>query len=106
MPPSSSQNGWRATRLHWVVCEAIGAAATLHRITGEDAYGAWYERCWDFATEHLIDREQGSWRHELDAQLHPVERTWQGKPDVYHAFQATLVPRLPPAPSLAGAIRG
>ena len=31
--------------------------------------------------------------------------TWQGKPDVYHAFQATLIPRLPLSPTLAAALR-
>jgi mannose/cellobiose epimerase-like protein (N-acyl-D-glucosamine 2-epimerase family) len=29
----------------------------------------------------------------------------RGKPDVYHALQATLLPRLPIAPSIAGALR-
>jgi mannose/cellobiose epimerase-like protein (N-acyl-D-glucosamine 2-epimerase family) len=92
-------------RLHWVVAEAIGAAATLHAVTGEDEYERWYRRGWDFAAEHLIDREHGSWHHELDDALRPSERTWSGKPDVYHAIQATLIPRLPPWPSLAGALR-
>jgi sulfoquinovose isomerase len=92
-------------RLHWVVTEAIGAAATLHAATGDDEYERWYRRSWDFAAEHLIDRERGSWHHELDESLRPSERTWTGKPDVYHAFQATLIPRLPPRPSLAGAVR-
>ena len=31
--------------------------------------------------------------------------TWAGKPDTYHAFQATLIPRLPLAPTLAEALR-
>ena len=92
-------------RLHWVVTEAIGAAATLHAATGDDEYERWYRRCWDFAAERLIDRDGGSWHHELDDSLQPSERTWSGKPDVYHAFQATLIPRLPPSPSLAGALR-
>jgi sulfoquinovose isomerase len=92
-------------RLHWVVTEAIGAAATLHAATGADEYERWYRRCWDFADLHLLDRERGSWHHELDDELRPSERTWTGKPDVYHAFQATLIPRLPLRPSLAGALR-
>lgn len=33
------------------------------------------------------------------------DRTWHGKPDVYHAIQATLVPRLPLAPTFARALR-
>jgi len=92
-------------RLHWVVTEAIGAAATLHVVTGAEEYERWYRRCWDFASTHLIDRERGSWHHELDEELRPSERTWSGKPDVYHALQATLIPRLPPHPSVAGALR-
>jgi len=92
-------------RLHWVVTEAIGAAAALHEATGEEVYEAWYRRAWDFADVHLRDRTRGSWRHELDAQLAPVEGTWSGKPDIYHAVQATLIPRLPLSGSLAGALR-
>jgi mannose/cellobiose epimerase-like protein (N-acyl-D-glucosamine 2-epimerase family) len=92
-------------RLHWVVCEAIGAAATLHAVTGDAEYERWHRRLWRFAFDHLLDREHGSWHHELDAELRPAQRTWSGKPDVSHAFQATLIPRLPPRPSLAGALR-
>lgn len=91
-------------RLHWVVTEAIAAAAALHEATGEDAYEAWYRRAWDFAATHLIDRDRGSWRHELDADLQAATGTWSGKPDIYHAFQAVLIPRLPLAGSVAGAL--
>ena len=35
----------------------------------------------------------------------PAAGTWAGKPDVYHAFQATLVPRLPVWPPFAAALR-
>jgi mannose/cellobiose epimerase-like protein (N-acyl-D-glucosamine 2-epimerase family) len=94
-----------ADRLHWPVTEAIGAAAALHELTGGEEYERWYRTCWDFAATHLIDRERGSWHAELDESLLPSERTWSGKPDVYHAFQATLIPRLPVRPSLAGALR-
>lgn len=92
-------------RLHWVVTEAIGAAAVLGQVTGKAGYDTWYGRAWDFARTHLIDAERGSWRHELDADLAPVVGTWSGKPDIYHAFQATLIPRLPPCGSLAGALK-
>jgi len=92
-------------RLHWVVSEGIGAAATLHAVTGEDEYDDWYRRCWDFAELHLLDRERGSWHHELDESLQPSSATWSGKPDVYHALQATLIPRLPVRACLAAALR-
>ena len=94
-----------ADRLHWPVTEAIGAAAALHAVTGEARYEHWYRTCWDFAGAHLIDRARGSWHAELDDGLQPSEQTWSGKPDVYHSLQATLIPRLPVSPSLAGALR-
>jgi sulfoquinovose isomerase len=94
-----------ADRLHWPVTEAIGAAAVLHATTGSEEYERWYRTCWDFAAAHLIDRERGGWHAELDDSLQPSEQTWSGKPDVYHALQATLIPRLPVNPSLAGALR-
>lgn len=90
-------------RMHWVVCEAVSAAAALHRATGEAAYEQWYRTWWDFAAEHLIEAP-GVWRHELDQHNQPSEKTWQGKPDIYHALQATLIPRLPLAPALAPAL--
>ncbi|HEX2411197.1 MAG TPA: AGE family epimerase/isomerase [Solirubrobacteraceae bacterium] len=92
-------------RLHWVVAEEIGAAAALHEVTGGDDFERWYRTGWDFADAHLRDRRRGSWRHELDEQLQAQERTWTGKPDVYHALQATLLPRVPVTASLAGALR-
>ena len=58
-----------------------------------------------FAEQHLIDRERGGWRHELDPENRPAARTWQGRPDVYHALQATLIPGLPVRASVAGALR-
>lgn len=76
----------------------------LHEATGEAAYEAWRRRAWDFANLHLRDRVRGSWRHEFDAGLTPIEGTWSGKPDVYRAIQAALPPRLPLAGSVAGAL--
>jgi sulfoquinovose isomerase len=92
-------------RLHWVLAEGIGAAAALHAVTGAEKYDRWYQDFWDFADAWFRDREHGSWRHELDERLQPSDRTWTGKPDIYHALQATLFPRLPVTSSLAGALR-
>ncbi len=92
-------------RLHWVLAEGIGAAAALHAVTGTEEYDRSYQTFWDFADAWFRDRKHGSWRHELDDRLQPSERTWAGKPDVYHALQATLLPRLPTTASLAGALR-
>jgi mannose/cellobiose epimerase-like protein (N-acyl-D-glucosamine 2-epimerase family) len=91
-------------RLHWVAAEALGAAATLYRATGEATYGEWYETWWDYVARDVIDREYGSWHHELDLEGKVTAEMWPGKPDIYHAIQATLIPRLPLAPTLATAL--
>ena len=93
------------TRMHWVVAEAIGAAAALYRATGDARYAEDYTRWWDYAGEFGIDRARGSWHHELDATNTPTATVWPGKPDLYHAFQATVLPLLPLAPGLAVAVR-
>jgi sulfoquinovose isomerase len=93
------------TRMHWVAAEAIGAAAALHQATGDRSYAEDYERWWDYAAEFLLDHERGSWHHELDPSNAPAATVWAGKPDLYHAFQAALLPALPLTPGLAVAIR-
>lgn len=91
-------------RMHWVVCEAINTAAALYARTGQPRFADWYATWWDYADRYLIDHDHGSWHHELDAANRPAATVWPGKPDIYHAFQATLVPRLPLAPTLARAL--
>jgi mannose/cellobiose epimerase-like protein (N-acyl-D-glucosamine 2-epimerase family) len=91
-------------RMHWVVAEAVGAAAALHQVTGEASYADWYATWWEHIETCFLDLERGSWRHELSPNLDPSSLTWQGKPDTYHAFQATLIPRLPLSPTLARAL--
>ncbi|MFC7404596.1 AGE family epimerase/isomerase [Georgenia alba] len=87
-------------RMHWVITEAIGAAAVLHRVTGEEKYDDWYRTCWDHAAEYFVERP-GAWVHELGPDLAPSAKTWSGKPDIYHSLQATLLPRLPVSPAIA-----
>ena len=91
-------------RLHWVVAEGIAAAHALWAVTGEERYEQWYARWWDHADRLFLDRGLGSWRHELDAQNRPSHGVWQGKPDVYHAYQAALLPSLGEIASFAGAL--
>ncbi|MFP4235452.1 MAG: AGE family epimerase/isomerase [Nitriliruptoraceae bacterium] len=93
-------------RLHWVVAEGIAAAASLHERTTEPVYERWYRRLWDHAEVAFIDRDNGSWHHELDPDLRVAQGTWGGKPDLYHAVQATLLPQLALAPSLATQLAG
>lgn len=92
-------------RLHWVLCEAIGAATTLWKATGEAAYRDWYATWWAYADEFLIDRVQGSWHHELDVDNRPAQSIRPGKADIYHALQATLLPRLGLGAALASELR-
>ncbi len=91
-------------RLHWVHCEASAAASALLQRTGEAQYETWYRRLWEYSEQYLIDPVHGSWHHELDADNRPSAQIWGGKPDLYHAWQAVLIPRLPLAPSMATAL--
>ena len=91
-------------RMHWVAAEGTAAAAALWARTGDPTYAASYERWWDYIAATLIDRERGSWHHQLDETNRPIATVWPGKPDIYHAYQATLFPRLPLAPTLATAL--
>lgn len=93
-------------RLHWVVAEASAAAAALLRRTGEAKYEIWYRRFWDFTETYLIDRCDGSWFHELTPQNTPGSDIWPGKSDLYHAYQATLLPVRALAPTLATSFGG
>jgi sulfoquinovose isomerase len=93
-----------ADRFHWVLTEAIGAAAYLYRATGDLRYDRWYRRFWDHAALYLIDRRQGSWHHELTPANQPGHTTWDGKPDLYHALQATLFARTPLSAGLGAAL--
>src|SRR5207253_17503 len=91
-------------RLHWTHAEASAAASALLKRTGEPRYETWYRLFWEFSETWLIDRDNGSWHHELDPQNRPSADIWAGKPDLYHAWQAVLLPRLPLAPSMATAL--
>lgn len=96
-------------RMHWVLCEAIGAAAVLAKTleaegesTGE--LPEQIQKWWNYALENLIVAP-GQWNHELDATNVKSTGTWAGKPDVYHAAQMVLLPMLDPAPTFAAALR-
>jgi len=88
-------------RFHWVTAEAIAAAAALYREHGDQVYADWYRRWWDYAATYHVDSVCGSWHHELDALNRPASAVWKGKPDLYHVFQAALVPGLPLYPMFA-----
>jgi mannose/cellobiose epimerase-like protein (N-acyl-D-glucosamine 2-epimerase family) len=91
-------------RLHWVACEAVLAADALHRRTGEPRFAAAAARWWAEIDRRFLDREGGSWWPELAPDLTPTSSTWPGKPDLYHSYQAVLLPSLPLHPTAATAL--
>lgn len=82
-------------RFFWEVAEAMGAARFLWLATGEQRYQDWYDTFWRFADAHLVDHELGGWHSELNVRNEPVALTWDGKPDLYHVYQATLYAVVP-----------
>jgi sulfoquinovose isomerase len=88
-------------RLHWVVCEAVLAADSLHRRTGDVRYADAADEWWQHIAEHFLDRVNGGWWQELAPTMTPSTTIWSGKPDVYHSYQALLFPSLPLAPCAA-----
>jgi sulfoquinovose isomerase len=94
-----------AARMHWAMAEAVGAAVYLARQTGDAEYEGWYREFWSYISRRFLDRQAGSWWHELDASGSPAFDTWPGKPDLYHAYQATLFARADPSVGLVTAAR-
>ena len=86
-------------RFHWGACEALATVASLYAVTGDSEWDDWYEQIWTFMVDHLV-LPDGSLLHEVDSDLAPSRRTWSGRPDVYHAYQALLIPRGRPRASV------
>ncbi|MSS84648.1 AGE family epimerase/isomerase [Actinomycetaceae bacterium WB03_NA08] len=92
-------------RYFWPPAEAIGAAKLLHDATGDQKYLDWYQRFWEFVNNRLTDHDRGGWYHEIGADGTPARHTWEGKPDLYHAYQATLYAEVPTGYGLATCLR-
>ena len=82
-------------RYWWPVTEAIGAYAALIKANPTPSDVEVYKELWTFAASNLIDHEHGGWFAEVDAQNAPTQTQFQGKPDIYHALQADLLPITP-----------
>ena len=82
-------------RYFWEPAEAAGAAAGLFRLTGDLRFAERYHQIWQYIDAHVIDHEGGSWHPEVNKDNEPVTNTWPGKPDLYHAYQATFYAFLP-----------
>lgn len=92
-------------RMHWVAAEAVAAAAALDKVDPDPATVGRAQLWWDFIADRLVDPVHGSWFHQLDPRGTPIDTVWPGKPDLYHAVQAVLIPRLPLTPGPAAALR-
>ncbi|MDO4613752.1 MAG: AGE family epimerase/isomerase [Actinomycetaceae bacterium] len=105
-------------RMHWVVCEAINAVHVARRALDEltaagianpewahvslSDYETKENRWWDYAREYLL-AAPGRWREELDRHNQLSEKTWRGMPEIYHAYQALVLPDGDFAPGFAKA---
>lgn len=92
-------------RMHWTLAEAINTAAVLYRVTGEDRYAFDFGVLLEYLDKHVMDHENGSWFHQLDSRNNVLTTVWPGKPDVYHAFQAMMIPYLEVGVSIASAVK-
>lgn len=91
-------------KLWWPVAEAIGAAAYISAHDHDAYFQTWYRKLWDYAENHVIDHARGGWLSELSEDLTPASNLFVGKPDIYHALQACLIPLYPATGSLTHAI--
>ncbi len=79
-------------RMHWTLAEAINTSAVLYRVTRSKKYAEAYERLLTYLDTSVLDHGCGSWYHQLDEHNEVKGTVWPGKPDLYHAFQAMLIP--------------
>lgn len=92
-------------RMHWTIAEAINTSAVLYRVTGKERYAADYARFLEYLDEEVLDHVHGSWFHQMNEKGEVTGTVWPGKSDLYHAFQATLIPYCRPEISVAPAVK-
>lgn len=89
--------------LHWPVAEGIAASAVLESATGDATYGEWYRRLWSFTMARIVEPERG-WIHEQSLAGDPSRKILVGRPDLYHALQATMAARIGLSPAFASGL--
>mgnify|MGYP005808226761 FL=1 len=92
-------------RMHWTLAEAINTASVLYHVTGKEQYADNYAEFMQYLDEKVLDHVNGSWFHQLDRENNVIGTVWPGKSDLYHALQATLIPRYVPDLSIAVAVK-
>jgi len=79
-------------RMHWTLAEAINTSAVLFNVTADNKYADDYYQFMKYLDTFVHDKKNGSWFHQLDRNNQLLGTVWPGKSDLYHAFQATLIP--------------
>ena len=79
-------------RMHWTLAEAINTSAVLYRLCGDEACARDYAVFMEYLDTVVRDPLNGSWFHQLNEKNELMGTVWPGKSDLYHAFQATLIP--------------
>ena len=90
--------------MHWTLAEAINTSAVLYHLTGKAYYATKYYDFMKYLDEKVLDHENKSWFHQLDRKNQVLDTVWPGKPDIYHALQATLIPYSAIDTSVAAAV--
>lgn len=93
-------------RMHWTLAEAINTSSVLYHVTGKQRYADDYAEFMQYLDEKVLDHVNGSWFHQLDQNNEVIGTVWPGKSDLYHALQATLIPRYTADLSIAPAVKG
>lgn len=92
-------------RMHWTLAEGINTAAVLYHVTKKQEYADAYAAFMQYLDEKVLDHVNGSWFHQMDQNNQVTGTVWPGKPDIYHALQATLSPYYAPEASIALAVK-
>ena len=73
----------------WVQAESFAAAKLLELATGDDRYGEWYRRIWQYGWDHMVDHRHGAWFRILtrDNRKYDDRKSPLGKTD-YHTMGA------------------
>ena len=92
-------------RMHWTLAEAINTSAVLYRVTKDEKYAADYGQFMEYLDRQVLDHVNGSWFHQMNAKGEVMTSVWPGKSDIYHAFQACLIPYERADVSVASAVK-
>jgi sulfoquinovose isomerase len=91
----------KTEKLWWPMCEAAGAAHFINQhLPADGFYEDSYRLIWSTIANRFIDHKNGGWHEELTEDLVPAHTLFPGKGDIYHAFQACLIPLYPADGSL------